>query len=143
MLDMEGQCHHLRGIFMKKNNVICIISFIFLFLIVGCSQQSDIDISGTIGKSEDYLKQLEEIETTASAFDGKKDVKFRLMVKGTPTEEEATVLFNKILDSFKKCSNHQEIWAYYNGYFDIKNYDEGVIYEATKVIDEELKVVSK
>lgn len=122
---------------------ISLISNIFLFLIVGCSQQPDIDISSTIGKSEDYFAQLEEIETTASAFDGKKDVKFRLMVEGTLTEEEAIILFNEILDRFKEYSNHQEIWEYYNGYFDIKNYDDGVIYEATKVIDEELKVVSK
>jgi hypothetical protein len=128
---------------MNKNNLIFIISLIFLFLIVGCGQQPDIDISDTIGKSEDYFKQVEEIETTASAFDGKRDVKFRLMVKGTTTEEEATVLFNKILNSFRKYSNHQEIWHYYNGYFDITNYEDGVIYEATKVIDEELKVLSK
>jgi hypothetical protein len=52
-------------------------------------------------------------------------------------------LLNEILDSFNEYSNHQEIWEYYNGYFDIKNYDDGVIYEATKVVDEELKVVSK
>lgn len=122
---------------------ISLISIILLFLIVGCSQQPDINISSTIGKSEDYFRQLEEIETTASEFDGKKDVKFRLMVEGTPTEEEATILFNEILDRFKEYSNHQEIWEYYNGSFDIKNYDDGVIYEATKVIDEELKVVSK
>jgi hypothetical protein len=127
---------------MKKNNLICIISFIFFLLIVGCSQQPDIDISETIGKSEDHLKQLEEIKTTASSFDGKKDIKFRLMVEGHPTEEEAIVLFNEILDSFEKYSNHQDIWEYYNGYFDIKNYDDGVIYEAKKVIDEDLEVVS-
>ncbi len=122
---------------------ISLISIIFLFLIVGSSQQPDIDISLAIGKSEDYFRQLEEIETTASAFDGKKDVKFRLMVEGTLTEEEAIILFNEILDRFKEYSNHQEVWEYYNGYFDIKNYNDGVIYEATKVIDEELKVVSK
>lgn len=122
---------------------ISVISIMFLFLIVGCIQQPDIDISSTLGKSEDYFRQLEEIETTASAFDGEKDVKFRLMVEGTPTKEEATILFNEILDRFKEYSNHQEIWEYYNGYFDIKNYDDGIIYEASKIIDEELKVVSK
>ena len=122
---------------------ISLISIMFLFLIIGCSQQPDIDISSTIGKSEDYFRQLEEIETTASAFDNEKDVKFRLMVEGTPTEEEANILFNEILDRFKEYSNHQEIWEYYNGYFDIKNYDDGIIYEASKVIDEELKLVSK
>ena len=66
-----------------------------------------------MGKSEDYLRQLEEIETTASAFDGKIDVKFRLMVEGHPTEVEAIVLFNEILDSFKKYSNHQGVWHYF------------------------------
>jgi hypothetical protein len=65
------------------------------------------------------------------------------MVEGTPTEEEATALFNEILGSFQEYSNHQDIWQYYNGYFDIKNYDVGVIYEAAKVIGEELKVASK
>ncbi|WP_456278998.1 hypothetical protein [Bacillus sp. AK128] len=122
---------------------ISLISIILVFLIVGCNQQPDIDISSTIGKSEDYFRQLEEIDTVASAFNGKKDIKFRLMVEGTPTEEEATILFNEILDRFKEYSNHHDIWEYYNGYFDIKNYDDGVIYEATKVINEELEVESK
>ncbi|WP_226036570.1 hypothetical protein [Aquibacillus saliphilus] len=122
------------------------ISFSFLillFVLVGCNQQPDFDISTIKGKAEDYFRQLDEIETTAASFDGNKDIKFRLMVEGTPTEEQATVLFKEILDSFKKYSKHQEIWEYYNGYFDIKNYDDGVIYDASKVIDEELKVISK
>lgn len=94
---------------MRKNKFIFLIFIIFLTVIVGCSQQPDIDISETLGKSEDYFRELEEIETTASAFDGKKDVKFRLMVEGTPTEEEATALFNEILVSFQEYSNHQDI----------------------------------
>lgn len=116
--------------------------FIFLSLMSGCNQEPNIDISEVSVKTEEMFRELEEIETTASAFDGKRDVKFRLMVEGNPTEEEATILFYKIMDSFKEYSNHQDIWEYYNGYFDIKNYDVGVIYEATKVINEELKVVS-
>jgi len=55
---------------MRKINIIFFISTILLFLTVSCSQQPDIDISTTIGKSENYFRQLEEIETTASAFDG-------------------------------------------------------------------------
>ncbi len=122
---------------------ICIISIIFLLLLAGCSPQPEIDISTTIGRSEDHFRQLEEIETTTSAFDGKKDINFRLMVEGYPTEEEAIFLFHEIMDSFEGYSNHQDIWQYYNGYFDIKNYDEGVIYEAKKIIDKEMEVVSK
>lgn len=65
------------------------------------------------------------------------------MVEGTPTEEEATDLFNQVLETIKENTKHQDIWEYYDGYFDIKNYDDGVIYEASKVIGEELKVGSK
>ncbi|WP_100407862.1 IolE/MocC family protein [Bacillus solitudinis] len=127
---------------MRKINLISLIS-ITLLVFVGCSQQPDIDINETIGKSEDYLIQLEEIETTTSAFDGKNDIKFRLMVEGHPTEKEAIFLFNEILVSFIEYSNHQNIWEYYNGYFDMKSSDSGVIYEATKVIDEELQIAPR
>ncbi|GIP44740.1 hypothetical protein J45TS6_31990 [Paenibacillus sp. J45TS6] len=114
-------------------------SFLLLFLTIACSQESRIDMSDTLVKSEDYFRELEEIDTTASAFDGKKEVKFRLMIDGHPSESEASTLFNDIMDVIAKYSN-SDVWDYYNGYFDIKNYDNGVIYEGTKLIGEDLKV---
>ncbi len=52
-------------------------------------------------------------------------------------------MFNNILDNFEKNSHTPEFWDYYNGYFDIKSYDKAVIYEATKIIGEDLKVTLK
>lgn len=123
---------------------LCAFSFILLFLTIACSQEASIDMIDTLGKSEEYFRELEEIDTTAAASDGKKkEVKFRLMVDGHPSEPEATTLFNDIMDVIVKYSNRSDVWDYYNGYFDIKNYDIGVIYEDTKLIGEDLKVESK
>lgn len=65
------------------------------------------------------------------------------MVERTLTEKQAQFLFEEIVNSFKKYSNQTEIWNDYNGYFDIKSYDEGVIYEASKIIGVDLKIVTK
>jgi hypothetical protein len=65
------------------------------------------------------------------------------MVEKHPSQEEATVMFKDLLDNLDKNSKSPEFWSYYSGYFDIKSYDKGVIYEATKVIGEDLIVTSK
>lgn len=62
------------------------------------------------------------------------------MMEEHPTENEAIILFNQILDSFEKYSNKSDIWNFYNGYFDIKSYDNGIIYKATKLAGEDLQV---
>jgi hypothetical protein len=112
-----------------------------LLLITGCNQQLDINVGEALVKTQEQLRILDEIGTTAAAFDGKSEVKFRLMVEEEPTKEEAIILFNKIVDSFQNTSNHAKVWDYYNGYFDIKSYETGaVIYQATNLISEELKV---
>lgn len=126
-----------------SRKILFVLSFISIFLTVSCSRDTSIDISDAVGKSEDYFRNLDGIAATASSFDGNKDLKFRLMVKGNLTEAEATVLFKSILDVIAKYSNHSDVWDYYNGYFDIKNYDHGVVYEGTKLIGEDLKVQSK
>lgn len=118
-------------------------AFILLVLITACNQQPDIDMSEALGKSQETLTELDEIGTTAASFNGESDVKFRLMVDGQPTEEEAISLFNKVLESITKSSNHSEVWNYYDGYIDIKSYDSGVIYEANKLIGEDLQILSK
>jgi hypothetical protein len=116
--------------------------FVLLLLITSCNQQPNLDMSEALGKAEEALRELDEIETTAASFDGESDVKFRLMVEGHLTEEEAIILFNKILESIAQFSNHSDVWDYYNGYFDIKSYDNGVIYEASKLIGEDLDMLS-
>ena len=126
---------------MKMLNIL--LSFMVLLFVSGCNEKSEVDISNLMGKTEDYFKQLAEVDTVATSFDGKKDITFRMMVEGTPTEEQAQALFNEVLISFEKYSNQSELWDDYNGYFDIKNYDDGVIYEASKIIGEELKIISK
>lgn len=117
--------------------------FVLLLLITGLNQQPNIDMVEVLEETEETLRELEKIETTASSFDGEKDVKFRLMVEENPTNEDATILFNEILENIVQYSNHSDVWDYYNGYFDIKSYDNGVIYEATKLKGEGLDVISK
>lgn len=127
--------------FMKRK--LLLINFLFglLLLTVACNQQPEIDISKTIGMTEDYFRQLDEISTTAASYsEDEKQIKFRVMVEKHPTQKEATAMFNNILDNFEKNSHTPEFWGYYNGYFDIKSYDKAVIYEATKLIGEDLKV---
>lgn len=117
------------------------ILFVLLLFITGCSIQPAIDMNKVITQSEKWLKGFDEIDTTTASYDGKRDIKFRLMVNEIRDEEEAEILFQKILDSIGKFSNSPETWNYYNGYFDIKSYDDGVIYEATKLIGEDLEII--
>lgn len=90
------------------------------------------EVAKALGKSELQLRATSGIVTTASAFDGKKNIKFRLMVYGTPSKKEATKLFDDILTTVQENSHNKDIWSYYNGQFDIKNYTTGVVYTATK-----------
>ena len=124
----------------RKIVFVLLLSFL---LTVSCTKKPSIDIGDAVGKTEDSFRKLDGIATTASSFDGKKDVKFRLMIEENLTETEATKLFRRIMDTIAEFSNRSDVWDYYNGYFDIKNYDHGVIYEGTKLIGEELKVQSK
>ncbi|MFS0574079.1 hypothetical protein AB1K83_00455 [Sporosarcina sp. 179-K 3D1 HS] len=114
-----------------------------MLLISGCNQKPTLEMSEVLGQSGETFRGLDEIETTAASFDGENDVKFRLMVEENLTEEEAIILFNKIIDSIVQYSNQSDVWDYYNGYFDIKSYENGVIYEATKLIGKDLDIMSK
>lgn len=120
-----------------------LFTLIFIFLlIVEINKQPEYKISEAIAKSEVSMSDFEQIDTIASSVDGK-NIKIRIMVSERPTEEEATELFKKVLGNIEKYSAHSGVWDYYDGYFDIKAYDSGVIYEATKFIDKDLKVFSK
>lgn len=127
---------------MKQYSFISTV-FVLLFLITGCDQKPTIDMSEALGKSRETLKELDEIDTVAAAYTGESDIKFRLMVEEQPTEKETVILFNKIIESIVQYSNHSDVWDYYDGYFDIKSYDHGVIYEATKLISKDLDIVFK
>ncbi|MFC3770989.1 hypothetical protein [Paenibacillus sp. GCM10012303] len=124
----------------KMAFVLLLISFL---LTVSCTKITSIDIGEAVVKAEDSFRKLDGIDTTASSFNGEKDVKFRLMIKGNLTEAEANKLFRRILDTIAEFSNRPNVWDYYNGYFDVKNYDHGILYEGTKLIGEDLKVQSK
>lgn len=125
------------------NRKLLIYTFLFAsLLLTACKQQPEIDIYKTVGMTDDYFRQLDGISTTASSY-SEEQVNFRLMVENHPSQQEATAMFNNILDTLEKNSHSPEFWDYYNGYFDIKSYDKGVIYEASKVIGEDLKVTSK
>lgn len=116
----------------------CLIGLLF---ITGCSQKPDsTSINNTLGKVEKQLNTTNEIVTTASSYDGKSTIEFRLMVKGTHSKEAANKLFAKIVKGVKEKANRDDIWNYYNGQFNIKNYTNGVVYKATKIVGKSMVV---
>jgi hypothetical protein len=114
-----------------------------LFLLADCSQKPDISSNHTLSNAEKQLNTNKNIETTASSYDGKSTIKFRLMVKGNPSKAEATQLFNDVLEAVKVTSHHKDIWNYYNGQFDIKNYTNGVIFTASKNAKKSIVITKK
>ncbi len=125
-------------------------SFALFALVTGCSQSpspkssaaSDttptiapaktVDVATILAKTETRLNHMTGIVTTATAFDGRANVKIRLMVNGNPSMKQATQLFQDILRVMQAESNAKDIWAQYNGHFDIKSYQSGVVYVANK-----------
>ena len=55
---------------MKIINIV--LSIFVLLLFSGCSEKSEIEISETMVKTEEYFKQLSEVDTVATSFDGEK-----------------------------------------------------------------------
>ncbi|WP_152602449.1 hypothetical protein [Planococcus sp. CAU13] len=115
---------------------------VLILIITGCNQQPNIDITDVLIQTSEAIEELDGVETTATSFDGESDVKFRIMVEGHLTEKEAEFLFDQVLENIRKLSNHSDVWNYYNGYFDIKNYDDMVKYEATKIMGEPFAISS-
>ncbi|WP_088102864.1 hypothetical protein [Halalkalibacter urbisdiaboli] len=121
---------------MRRKKIFSIsIIFVFLIFFTGCSQKPDIDIDKTL---EEWREPF-----VAASFDGESNINLRVMVDEELTEEEAVLLFNETLDSFKEHSNQSDVWEHYNGYIDIVSYDDGVLYEATKLIGENLDIISQ
>ncbi len=110
-------------------------------LITGCNQQSKINISEALTKTEKEISNLDKVESTVSAFGGK-NVKFRILMEEPPTKEDAIKLFNKTLDTISNFTNDSEIWNYYNAKLDI-SYGDEIKYEANKLADADLKVKAK
>lgn len=89
-------------------------------------------VSQDLSKAERLLRETSGIVTTASAFNGERTVKFRVMVNGRPSHRDAVRLFNEVLQVIQYESNAKDMWSYYNARLDIKSYQYGVIYTATK-----------
>ncbi|MDQ0352499.1 hypothetical protein J2R98_002344 [Alkalibacillus filiformis] len=115
------------------------ISFVLMIVFVGCSQQPDIDVSKTL---DEWRESFESVEVVAASFDGEENIKIRLMVEEQITEDEAALLMDDIFESIIEYSNQPDVWDYYNGYFDIKSYDDGLLYEATQLKGEDLEIAS-
>ncbi|WP_225986043.1 IolE/MocC family protein [Psychrobacillus glaciei] len=123
---------------MMKNSSKFVFVILFLsFFLSGCNQHPKINIGEALTKSEEEFKK-EGIECV-SAFDGEKIIKFRLLLKEPPTNEEATNQFKKILDIIATHSNNNDIWDIYNADFDL-SYEDNVIYEGKKDAGNDLKV---
>lgn len=127
---------------MKRKVLLFYFLFTLLLILVACNRQPEIDVSKSVGMTEDYFRQIGDISTTAVSYN-KEQIKFRLMVEKHPSQEEANAMLNNIVNNLEKNSGTPDFWDYYNGYFDIKSYDKGVLYEATKLIGENLKVTQK
>ena len=120
-----------------------VLSFLFslLLLIVACHQRPEIDLSKTVVMTEEYFRELDTITTTSSSYsEREKQVKFRLMVEKHPSEEEATAMFEKVINTFEQNADSPEFWDQYNGFFDIKSYESRCHLEATKAIGQDLRV---
>lgn len=124
-----------------KNSLILFVVLLTLTL-NGCDQQPDLDVSKAVALTEIDFRQLDEISTTAASYN-KEQVKFRLMVEKHPSFKEAVNLFRDVLNKLEEGSGNSEFWDYYHGHFDIKSYDEGVIFEATKEIGKELEITKR
>lgn len=123
---------------LKVFSVFCLI--ISMFFISSCNQKPDVNIPDVLSKSEKQIQKLDKVKTTASAFDGKSNIKFRLMVEGRPSKVEVEKLFNETLNTIAANSNNQDLWNYYNADFDIKSYQDGVVFEAAKPAGDSLKL---
>ncbi|MBS4199185.1 hypothetical protein KHA93_05890 [Bacillus sp. FJAT-49732] len=64
---------------MKRKLLLFNFLFTLLLITVSCNQQPEIDISKTVGMTEDYFRQLDEISTTAASYN-KEQIKFRLII---------------------------------------------------------------
>ena len=117
-----------------------LIIILSLFFVSACNRKHDLSIADTLGRSEKQLQKIEGVKTTASAFDGKKNIKFRLMVEGRPSKVEAEKLFNETLNTIAENSNRKDLWDNYDANFNINSYEYGVIYEAAKPAGESLKL---
>ncbi len=120
--------------------VISILIIFSLFFVSACNRNPDLSIADTLGRSEKQLQKIEGVKTTAVAFDGKRNIKFRLMLEGRPSKVEAEKLFNKTLNIIAENSNRKDLWDNYDANFDLKSYEYGVIYEAAKPAAESLKI---
>lgn len=121
--------------------VISILIILSLFFISACNHKPDLSIADTLERSEEQLQKIESVKTTAAAFDGIRNIKFRLMVEGRPSKADAEKFFNKTLNTIAENSNSEDLWDNYDADFDIKSYEYGVIYEAAKPAGKSLKVI--
>ncbi|TQR19429.1 hypothetical protein [Psychrobacillus vulpis] len=127
---------------MMKKSILLIFILLFLSFLSGCNQSPKIDIAESLTKSEKQFKMSDGIECV-SAFDGD-SVKFRLLLEVKPTKKEATILFEKILDTIVSNSNTPDTWDFYSAEFDL-SYENSIIYEGNKEAGKSLivKEVSK
>ncbi len=123
---------------MKKVMTLITITVLLLTVVTSaCASRPDFDVAEITIRTENYYRQMDR--AVASAYNGS-NVKFRLMVEGKPSEDEASALFNEIMALFDKYSGGQKFWDYYNGEFDLNSYDYGVVYTAEKRIGKELVI---
>ncbi|WP_144555928.1 hypothetical protein [Bacillus sp. X1(2014)] len=124
----------------KRFQVFLFIYLFSLLIISGCNKPPEQDIGDAVSKSEDYYKKSKGIDCVG-AFDGE-NAKLRLLLGEQKTEQEATKLFNEMLNTIKRYSNNADTWDYYNAKLDLA-YKDTIIFEGTKEAGKKLIVNAK
>jgi hypothetical protein len=126
----------------KKTNFLMLLTVCLLPFIMSCDNLNVKDgITEGLSKAEGIMKQDELVSAVAGAFDGKENIKFRILVKGSLTNDQAKMLVIKFMEAISKHSklhDNTKFWRKYNLNFDIASLIEGrILFNGTKFKDKE------
>lgn len=135
-----------RGIFIKQHSITIIIGSLLFALTAACTDNDhdpEITMLEAVEKSREEIMDLEKVDRATTSFDGESFIQFRLMTEEIPAEEEAERLFKIVIDTIEENSQRPDVWENYDGVFDIRTYDDGIVYEAVHFSGRELNIESR
>lgn len=134
-----------RGIFIKQHSILKLLFGLLLFFLTAACTDNDPEITmlEAVEKSREEIADLAEVDRAATSFDGESFIQFRLMTEEVPTEEKAETLFNIVIDTIEENSQRPDVWESYDGVFDIRTYEDGIVYEAAHSSSGELNIESR
>jgi hypothetical protein len=130
------------AILQKKTGFLMLFMLCFLLITVGCDNLNVKDgISEGVIKAQVIMEQDELVSSVAEAFNGKENIKFRIVVKGSLTNNQAKMLVIKFMEAISKHSKLQDntkFWGKYNLNFDITSQKDGqILFNGTKFKDKD------